>query len=189
MPDPIIRHLDLRHMELVRLGPDTVAPRRFGATIEVGRLEVELVVELDNKHTPHCRSVTVRNTDVTANTLREIGLAKLVALALEAATWPYEETATGGRMPIFPGSRERERLYEQSAEGARRPRKGSPLTEEDLAKVAEIYRTAVAHGDPPDEAIAHAMHASRSTAARWVRKARDVGLLGDAVPGRSGEAS
>jgi hypothetical protein len=54
--------------------------------------------------------------------------------------------------------------------------------------VAELYPTAVAHGDPPDEAIARAMHASRSSAARWVRMARERGFLGPALKGRAGEA-
>jgi hypothetical protein len=188
--EPYVRRLDLRALELVRIGPATVAPRRFGATIEFGKLELELIVELDDEHKPRCRSLTVRNRDVTTETLREIPVAKLAQAALAEAMRPYEEMPNGGiRMPLFPEPAERERMYEQAAEGGRRPRRGAPVTKETLTQVAELYRAAVANGDPPTQTIADAMHASRSTAARWVAKARKEKLLGQAMRGRAGEAS
>jgi Family of unknown function (DUF6214) len=185
-----IRRRDLRDLQLVQLGPDTVAPQRFGIVIGWGELELELDIELDDDHKPRCRALTVRDGDVTTETLREIPVAKVAQAALEATVWIYEEVPEGGiRMPLFPEPAERERMYEQAAEGGRRPRRGSPVTKETLTQVAELYRTAVANNDPPTQTVADAMHASRSTAARWVSKARKAKLLGPAMRGRAGEAS
>lgn len=74
------------------------------------------------------------------------------------------------------------------AKGGRRPRQGSPVTDHQLGEVAQLYRAAIAQGVPPTQTIADEMHAARSTAARWVGKARERGFLGAALPGRAGEA-
>jgi hypothetical protein len=50
-----------------------------------------------------------------------------------------------------------------------------------------VYRAAVENGDPPTQTIADVMHASRPTAARWVAKARERGMLGESLPGKAGE--
>ncbi len=95
----------------------------------------------------------------------------------------------GGRpQPVALTTADRAEFYEQFAAGARLPRQGSPLTDENLHQVAELYRAAVEHGDPPTQTVADAMHAARSTAARWVAAARERGFLGPAVRGRGGEA-
>jgi len=58
----------------------------------------------------------------------------------------------------------------------RRP--GQPLTAGHLDEVADIYRAAVDCGEPPLPAIARRWRVKRPTASRWVRAARDHGLLG-----------
>ena len=56
-----------------------------------------------------------------------------------------------------------------------------------LRRLADLYRTALANGDPPTQTAADALGVPRSTVARWVAKARERGLLGAATPGKAGE--
>lgn len=66
-----------------------------------------------------------------------------------------------------------------------RMKEAGPVTET-LEMVAWIYRTAFAVGDSPTKQVADAFDIPRPTADRWVRRARDRGLLGDAP--QSGKA-
>jgi hypothetical protein len=59
---------------------------------------------------------------------------------------------------------------------------------EHFAQVADKYREAWAKGDAPTQAVADAFTVERSTAAKWVARARGMGLLGEARPGRPGFA-
>lgn len=70
-------------------------------------------------------------------------------------------------------------------------RKGRPplYGPEHFAKVAEKYMQAWATSDAPTQAVADAFTVERSTAAKWVARARGMGLLGEARPGRPGFAS
>jgi hypothetical protein len=63
----------------------------------------------------------------------------------------------------------------------------------DVAEVADLYREAVGNADPevsraPTAAVARRLGVHRGHAARLVSRARREGLLGAALPGRSGEA-
>jgi hypothetical protein len=58
----------------------------------------------------------------------------------------------------------------------------------DLAAVADVYRAAVAAGQPPILAVADHCKLSRRTAQRRVDDARKAGLLGAALRRRAGEA-
>lgn len=50
-------------------------------------------------------------------------------------------------------------------------------------QVAEVYDEALEAGDPPTQAVAHAFGVPYSTAARWVRRTRALGLLPPPRPG------
>ena len=127
---------------------------------------------------------------VTRELLRKIPITKLLATAMKTPLVYFKigEPPPGGGAKIEPPtSVERAKFYESYAQGARRPRRGSPLTDDNLDKVAKLYRSAVERGDPPTQTVADQMQVARSTAARWVSAARSRGLLGPAVPGRGGE--
>jgi hypothetical protein len=111
-----------------------------------------------------------------------------VAAAARKLEPPREGEAVEAWVRELP-SNERLRFYEQYAEGARAPRRGSPITDENLRQVAEVYRAALERGDPPTETVANVLNVARSTAARWVSKARERDFLGPAMRGRAGEAS
>ena len=61
------------------------------------------------------------------------------------------------------------------------------ITEEHLARVAAVYRQAIDEGVPPKQAVASELHASTSTAGRWINLARQRGILGPTLPGKKGE--
>jgi uncharacterized protein DUF6214 len=187
-----VHRITMRQLAMRRLDEATAVPQRFGATasLDSGH-EVELEIEVDEDGTAACLALTVHEGGpITTDVLRGVHVRPLLREALTEAARPYEQLEGGDiRMPVFSSSIERAKLYEQFSKGSRRPRRGSPLTKENLSRVAELYRAALENGDPPTQTVADAMHATRSTASRWVAKAREHGFLGPAVRGRAGEAS
>lgn len=69
----------------------------------------------------------------------------------------------------------------------RTPHRGRKTSDDDLERVAEIYRAAVAAGRSPAKAIVAEIPSSEEHARRKVRLARERGFLGPAIPGRAGE--
>ncbi len=61
------------------------------------------------------------------------------------------------------------------------------MAKQSSVTIATDYRHALAEGINPTAYILKRRNASRSTAARLVRKARDDDELGKAIPGRAGE--
>ena len=59
--------------------------------------------------------------------------------------------------------------------------------DEHYKQVGDDYRTALADGDDPTEAVAQKHFLSKRQAGRHVREARDRGCLGEAIPGKAGE--
>jgi transposase len=54
---------------------------------------------------------------------------------------------------------------------------------EHYQQVAEVYDEAIEANDPPTQAVAEAFGVPYSTAARWVRRTRQLGLLPAPAPG------
>ncbi|GLZ05000.1 hypothetical protein Acsp03_24660 [Actinomadura sp. NBRC 104412] len=127
---------------------------------EVGGYAVELMAEYDDQAGRYvARMAVVRAGDgaeVTGEVLRSIPLATIlrdgVMDALRATL-----LLSGARPPVDAG-------------------KTGPTTET-LRWVARIYRLAVLLGDAPTQAVASGLGVPRSTAGRWVTRARDRGLL------------
>lgn len=173
----------------MRLRDGFGAPQRFVA--EADSLAVE--VELDAEGIPHCHGLNLRNAageGITTQTLRRVALVRLMREAVAQAARLYTPVEKNGK-PVFrivstPPS-EAVDFYERYTKEARRPRQGSPVTDERLEAVADFYRKAMEEGKPPTREIADSMHVARSTAARWVSKARERGFLGPARRGRAGE--
>ncbi len=61
------------------------------------------------------------------------------------------------------------------------------ITAEHLEQVAALYRQYAAASKRPTEEVANAFGVPRDTASKWVRRARDAGLLGPTVGGKKGE--
>ena len=61
------------------------------------------------------------------------------------------------------------------------------MTDATLLEVADVYRSAHARREPPTKAVMGEWHVSRSTASRWIKRARNAGHLGPARPRMAGE--
>lgn len=161
--------------------PRFVVPRKFTAEFEAEFGRVTLSVEVDDGGVARCVGLDLRSDEISGGMLRQVPVAAWMREALERAANVLD------RDPL--ASRERPRTSLVLTTGARLRRRGSPLSDEELQRVAGIYRDAQERGHAPTQSVADQLGAPRSTAARWVGKARARGYLGPAMKGRAGEAS
>jgi hypothetical protein len=167
-----------------------IVPQRFTATGASAGVGVSLTVETDGRGVARCTALELRQLEggdpITGSTLRELpSPTRLLREALAAVAGEVQALPGGGARGDFSGRAD----VADFERHVRRPRRGSPLTNEELERVVTIYRAALDRGDPATQAVADELHLARSTAARWVAKARERGLLGPALPGQAGERS
>jgi hypothetical protein len=137
---------------------------------------------------------------LTATNLRSIQLGELreqaarayretVIAASEAAGFLNTDTPTPADERALATLRERGRA-ERSVASAKplRGRTGRPVERgpEHLAQVAKVYRDAFRAGERPTKVVAETWKVSRTTAAKWVARAREAGLLGPTTQRRAG---
>jgi hypothetical protein len=167
----------------------TALPRGFTATTIERGIPIEMRVEVDDLGRPRCVKLVIcaRGEDrVTGGLLRKIPVGRLVREAVAtAAVTSVRRTPGGGERGNFLVPPEMAGVYKQFASLERKPRKGSPLADEDLRAIAKNYRKALAADMPPTQTLAVGMGVSRATASQWVAKARKRGFLGPAKPGRA----
>jgi hypothetical protein len=113
---------------------------------------------------------------VTASLLRDMPLASLVRENKQAASDLRRWYSTQKK-----ATRRGRQLAFKQAEAFEAPRQRK-YGREHYAKVAEIYATAYGKHQPPTKAVAESPElggpVSRSTAAKWVARAREMHLLG-----------
>jgi hypothetical protein len=80
-----------------------------------------------------------------------------------------------------------QQLMEQLGAARRSGRRRPPLSDDTLVAVSEVYRKAHATGASPTKAVQRHFHVSRSTAGRWVGRARQQGYLGPTRERQAGE--
>jgi hypothetical protein len=180
--------------EFVRLRDGLAAPQRFIAEMQGLRLEIEVLDSGQGR----VIALEVRAPDagrIASDDLRRLPISRLTRQAVAGAAQHVKAGKVAPRTLLAaminksrPQAEADAAFYRQFTDHARSPRQGSPLTDENLRQVADIYRAADKRGDPPTQKVADVMHVARSTAARWVGKARKQGFLGPALKGRSGEA-
>jgi len=197
--------------QLVSLTARFAIPERFVATIRPDD-PTRPICHLDIAVTdgrPTCRALTLEAGDddqqLDGTALRAVPLATYVKRAVDAeamTVFPAPDPAA----PMFvqvPGE-EPQRLRSEPFDaeriavrltGASHDREvkrllGAPravVTDEMLLEVADVYRTACARREPPTQAVMVEWHVARSTASRWIRRARDAGRLGPARARKAGE--
>jgi hypothetical protein len=175
---------------IIELGPNLALPRAFTFGIEEERrysLEAEVVYEQPvGGRMGHfvCNRLTVKRREdgppITTEGLREVAINAFVRLAVEAR-----------RMRVGPTIREGNKsTWELTWAGpialSERARAGGGPSEEDLRAVADVYQLAYATGAPPAKTVTQRLGLPRSTASRWIRMARERGLLGPATPRKAG---
>lgn len=159
---------------------------RFTAYTDWGRpawVRLVLDVTVDEWGRASCLSLKAEKLDglpLTATDLRRIPLARILRDASRASQLFAAALGPGVFGPPTP--REARRI---AADPCRRPRRGSPITRQHLEEVAQTYRDAFQRGDRPTRAVQATFSVERATASRWVRAARDAGLLPPAEPGRA----
>lgn len=169
------------------MGDGYVVPSHFTAKSE--SLQLELEIEFVDG-APRVRRIELAGEHITGETLRRLQIGRLTRQAVAGAFLSAQRAEVDGQPALIIDQSRTEaaaNAYNEYVQDARRPRSGAPLTDDDLQNVADLYRAALADGRPPTQTIANEMHASRATAARWVARARERGLLGAAIPGRAGE--
>jgi hypothetical protein len=172
-------------------------PEMFTAGFPKEPLRVLIEVVLDDDG-PKCVAISCLGHDAPPLTSeRRFPLRAMVNAAVRAATFelvdvPVEQVDPDRRnKDLVPDERGHVRVYvpafDEQGEARWRDAPGQRDGGE-LERVAAVYRRAVAAGTPPSAAIASEFGITRSTARKWVQRARARGLLGPAVGRRVGEA-
>jgi len=175
----------------IPIGPGLGAPREFTFRVEeegLYSLEADVIYEQPvggrMGHFVVDRLTIRRREDgppVTTEGLREIPVAAFLRLALE-----------GSLLRIGPTERDEERRtssWKLTPLGpialSERAQAGGGPSDADLRAVADIYQLAYLTG-APTKTVMQRLDLPRSTASRWIRIARDRGLLGPATPRKAG---
>jgi hypothetical protein len=158
----------------------TLHMRVIDGRVACERLELEPWTDPTGRHTALTR-VAVQNVPV-GRLLRDapVKRARVTLLQPEPEN-PNEAYRERQRLVVAMLAKQRgEEDPVRAATRPRGPREPIPMDDQDLERVAEMYRVAVDMGQAPTAKIMAAHHVSRSTASRWVRRARDRGLLDEA---------
>jgi hypothetical protein len=181
--------IDMLHVEemppsgYVRSGPDTAVLTHFQAGFALGIPQVSGKIEviLIDGLRPSVIELSIRSRaqdPVNSTMLRQILVDQILQAAMEKAAIPlaeYEEWLKKSRngRTLEPWPREA-------------PGGGTPTSrelarrraDEDARKAAQVYAEAVASGSrAPAVAVSETMNRSRAQVARYIRRAREMGLL------------
>jgi hypothetical protein len=136
---------------------------------------------------PRCRRVVVeagdRGPEVRSVHLRTL----LIEDLLEGAATNVARQTVVDEHGVTTWVRTGFRDWRDVVKDVRGARRGRPrMTDEALSVVADVYRANV--NDKPTKAVAEQFNVADRTARLYVKRARDAGFLGSAVPGKGGEA-
>lgn len=155
------------------------------------QVEIELIHRQGRIEPTAIRLSELDGRPITAESVRDIPWGSLIrdiridaaALYQRSSEKIRENYLANGQDALAKAPNDWSKMALKFADGTRSVDSGM------LEDVAALYRRAALDGNKPTAEIALALSVSRSTAARWVRRARDRGLLGDAVPGKAGEVT
>jgi hypothetical protein len=162
-------------------------PARIVAHVDDGSLPVDLtlVTSVDEFGSAVAESVTIRRRPggppVTGERLREISIQTLVEEAVShAATrgeWLHEDDKLVFRIAAEPGTGTETSESVPPPPPRRRPRRNA-VTDEELRRTVDLYRQAKATPGLKDPLawVGQQFDKSRSTAALWLRQAKEKGI-------------
>jgi hypothetical protein len=154
-------------------------------------VRVEIDIEVDDRGAPSCRGLRIvpyeDGPPVTGTLLRDVAIDRLMRRAVTRDTFRLEPQDPGLARAVRFDARS---FLEHYRHGARQPRRGAPVTAADLSNIADMYRTEFETGSTsPTKAIAETFRVDRSTARRWVQRARKEGLLGQPRQGEQAHSN
>jgi hypothetical protein len=160
-----------RPTDLVPFGKGFALPKRFSEPFETKelpyRLEIEVVLEGDRFICQSLRAERKKGGDpVTSQGLRKLPIQDLIRGASLGVLHRVKRNPEGNAWVLQPLNRVSFRRF---------AKKGPTM--EALEHVALVYRLAYAANESPTKAVQEAFGLARSTAERWVSKARDAGLI------------
>ena len=177
-------------MNFIELGPGLGAPREFTFSVEEERLyslEADVVYEQPvggrMGHFVVDRLTIRRREDgppVTTEGLRQIPVAAFLHIALEGRLMRVGPTVREGNKSTW------ELTWAGPIALSERAQAGGGPGDEDLRAVADVYHLAYVTGAAPTKTVMERLGLPRSTASRWIRMARERGLLGPATPRKAG---
>jgi hypothetical protein len=168
-------------------------PERF--TIRADDPDLPCVVELhiDNTGTePACAEVRVTGRPggpaVNGAMLRAVRVGEYLREGADCAVMKVHTGTTGRTVTVWPVPDEEEAASRRARRREKQPNRR--ITDDELARVADVYREALSVKKPPTAEVQQRLRLkSRAQAARWVSKARKAGFLGPALEWRrAGEA-
>lgn len=167
----------------VQVEADYIVPRRFTSTIDSTEYPavVTLDVEMSDDGKALCRGLSAQpraGEYISTPTLRALPMKTLLR---RAATAVMEKVELGPDGIVRRAPMEGSDVRDFSANYGRR-RGGKRISEEQLRRVAKIYRAAKRSQDAairraPTRTVARKLFVSRASAGRWVMAARKAGLL------------
>ncbi|MDX3662285.1 hypothetical protein PV646_33700 [Streptomyces sp. ID05-26A] len=160
-------------------GPNTAIPNRFQANFQLesppAAVALEVFVGTDLR--PVAISVKVQastKTPVTTSVMRQILIDQLVQRAVEEATVPASKREQW-LATLPPGAVQPTDRSDAAPSADQRTR---TQADDDARRAALIYAEAVSRGNrAPAVAVANVMNRSRTQVARYIRRARELGIL------------
>lgn len=169
---------------MIRISAAEAVPARFTARVVLTqpKLDVEITVVVESGGFPRAESLTVQATNttpLTGTTLRQVLLDPILRAAIAEASVPAVD-----RSDVAAGA------FQVEGEAERALWIGAaPGSTERLRLAASIYNRRVAAGSrSPTQDMAEALNVSRPQASRYVKQARDAGLIPPAGRGARSSA-
>ncbi len=174
----------------MRLGADRLVPKTFDVVVDdqesQGPLLQASFAVLDG--VPQCRELLIQSVkggrEVRGIDFRRLSVENLFEQALVDIATPYRGAAgEGSTRGGAPGKEDVQETVRQVRVVRRESRR--TVNDDLLKQVAEVYRANVK--DSPTRAVAAHFGKAHRTGALYVKQAREVGLLREAIKGRAGE--
>ena len=148
------------------------------ATVTIDDDELDVVVEMRVINTagvPECRELRLIARDDGRPITNETSRVPVRSLLEEAAHAIVLKANGDGNFEPITSDREARAFI--AARDSERRNARRRITDEDLQRVAEVYRMAKAEGRPTGRAIEVEMHLTPDQARQWVGKAKRAGFL------------
>jgi hypothetical protein len=167
---------------LIRTGPDTAVPSRFTATVALQQPELTVwmdVIMTQAGTRPNLVDLRLQvdfRASITTSVMRQVLVDQLLQAALDKATIHIEDDPRAHPHAFRTEGDPEDQAWVSPP--PRPPGSGRNTPDKHAREAARIYSEAVMRGSrAPGVAVAHEMGYSRAQVARYIRRARELGLL------------